>query len=284
MPVRRAAFVASVLILAWSWVAVAAPVGSVVGISGSCFVEADGKRAPLKLGTEVHVTDTVDVPAGARLKLRMSDGSVVSVAAGSQLTIGAYTVDDHGKRHEATLSLGQGLLHAVVAPVDPPAPFEVDTAAGAAGARSTDWFVEAQPGETTVGVLSGSVSLTSKATGASVLIPARSGAQVAAGQDPSAPRRWRQAQFDALLARTEIVQPRHRPPSGEPLQEYAPQPPAGSNAPPSGGYAPPSGGYYAPPGGGYGAPPPVYNGPPPIYAPPGGYGRNPGGTVPPGRY
>lgn len=291
MPGRRAVFAASVLILVWQGFALAAtPAGSVVSISGVCFVEAAGRRTPLKLGAEVHVADTVDVPAGARLKLRMSDGSVVSIAAGSQVTIGTYTVDDHGKRHDAVLSLGQGLLHAVVAPVYPPASFEVDTAAGAAGARATDWFVEAQPGETIVGVLSGSVSLTSKATGAAVLIPARSGAQVSAGEDPTAPHRWRQAQFDALLARTDPVRRRARPPAGEPIPEYPP--PGGSYAPPAppgGSYTPPAppspGGSYAPPlGGGYAAPPPGNYRPPPVHAPPGGDGRNPVGTAPPGRY
>jgi hypothetical protein len=64
--------------------------GNVVAIAGDCFVEVEGKRTPLKMSDEVHVADTVDVPANAKLKLRMSDGSIVSVASGSQMTIAAY--------------------------------------------------------------------------------------------------------------------------------------------------------------------------------------------------
>ena len=81
----------------------------------------------------------------AKLKLRMADGSIISVASGTQMTIRAYAVDAAGQRQDATLSLGQGLLRAVVAPVTGPAKFEVDTAVGTAAVRSTDWFVEAFP-------------------------------------------------------------------------------------------------------------------------------------------
>jgi hypothetical protein len=254
--------------------------GTVVGIAGDCFVEADGKRIPLKMGGEVHVADTIDVPANAKVKLRMSDGSIVSVASGSQLTIAAYSIDADGKRHEATLSLTQGLLRAVVTPVDRPATFEVGTAVGAAGARSTDWFVDAQPGQMVVGVLSGTVGLKSAGTGAEVIIPAGSGASAASGQDPTAPRVWRKAEFNALIARTDLPQatapkpPQRRaaPQSDEPANPDTPAPNPAPESP--GGYNPgQGGGYYTPPAGGYNSAP---NG---GYQPPygGGYSPNPGG-------
>ncbi|MGC2415598.1 MAG: FecR family protein, partial [Stellaceae bacterium] len=198
------AMLGTLLVLVWVGAARSAtPAGSVVAISGQCFVESGGKRTSLKFGDKVNVADTVDVPAGAKLKLRMNDGSVLSVAANSQLTIASYTVDADGKRHDVELSLGQGLMRAVVAPIDRPAKFEVKTAIAAAAVRSTDWFIEAQPGMAMAAVLVGGVALTSNATNATVLVPARSGASVEAGHDPSAPRKLRQAEFNALIARTE---------------------------------------------------------------------------------
>jgi hypothetical protein len=248
------------------------PVGTVVAVADNCFVEADGKRTPLKMGDEVHIAETVDVPANAKLKLRMKDGSILSIASGSQLVITGYSIDADGKRHDATLSLAQGLLRAVVAPVDRPATFEVKTAVGEAGVRSTDWFVEIQPGQMVVGVLTGTVVLKSAATGAEVTIPAGSGANTAVGGDPSAPRIWRKAEFNAVIARTDIPQAaapkpsphRSAPRSGEPAERDVPP------ATPRGGYYPPAGGgYYPPGGGGYQAP---YGG----YSPPGGgYGGRP---------
>jgi hypothetical protein len=285
MPNRLARpLLGTALLLLWLGVAKAADTaGTVVAVGGQCFVQTDGKRIPLKAGDTVHVTDVLDVPASAKLKLRMTDGSIVSLASDSQLTISAYTIDADGKRREVALSLTQGLLRAVVAAVDRPSTFEIKTAVGAAGARSTDWFVEAQPGLTVVGVLSGSVALTSNSTGHEVVIPAGSGASVAAGQDPTAPRAWRRAEFNALVVRTEQaatrrpVRPTKPVERTEPEEEYnpAPQPPAGGYSPGPGGYGSPPGGSYSPyPGGGY---------PGGTYQPPsGGYGRSPGGGYNPG--
>jgi hypothetical protein len=246
--------------------------GTVIAIAGDCFVETGGKRTPLKMSDEVRVADTIDVPVDAKLKLRMKDGSILSVASGSQMTIAAYSIDADGKRHEAALSLTQGLLRSVVSPIDRPATFEVKTAVGAAGARSTDWFVEAQPGQMVVGVVAGTVVLKSAGTRAEVTIPAGSGASAAAGQDPTVPRVWRKAEFNALIARTDFPQAaapkpsprRSKPRPSEPVEPYS--------TPPSGGYNPDGGGSYNPrPGGGY---QPPYGG----YSPPSGdYGGRPGG-------
>jgi len=106
------------------------PAGTAVAVSGSC--TARGRA--LKPGDAVQAGDTVDVPAGGKLKLRMADGSVISVAPGSSMTVESYHVGGAG-RH-VKLSLTQGLLRAVVAPVGGPSTFEVSTAVGAAAVRS----------------------------------------------------------------------------------------------------------------------------------------------------
>jgi hypothetical protein len=178
--------------------------GTVVGLSGACFVEGEGRRTALKIGDVLQVTDTVEVPASGKLKVRMQDGSVIAVASGTRMTIAAYVVDASGQRQDAKLSLAAGLLRAVVAPVERPARFEVETAVGVAAVRSTDWFIEATPGATQVGVLTGSVSLTSTATKRAVAIPARWGARLEAGRDPVPARVWTAAEFAAVIARTAV--------------------------------------------------------------------------------
>src|SRR5260370_37585914 len=147
-------------------------------------------------------------------------------------------------------------MRAVVAPIDRPARFEVKTATSTAAVRSTDWFIEAQPGMVIVAVLVGSVALTGNATNASVLVPARSGAGVEAGNDPTAPRVWRQAEFNALIARTEPPVRRRATRRAEPVEDYNPtaNAPPGSYAPagpPAGQYGPGPGGPGPSPGGGY---------------------------------
>src|SRR5205085_3255580 len=94
----RVALIAAVLLMLSAGIGVAAPAGSVVGLSGTCFVESGGQRAPLRIGRQVQGADTVDVPAAGKLKLRMTDGSVIAVGAGSRVTVSAYATDAGGKR------------------------------------------------------------------------------------------------------------------------------------------------------------------------------------------
>ena len=184
--------------------ALAAAAGNVVGIAGACTAAGQGQTRALKLGEAVDASDTVTVPADGKLKLRMSDGSVLSLGSGSSLTIATYQTGADGSRQNAQLSLAQGVMRAVVAPVSHQAQFEVSTAVGAAVVRSTDWFVIIQSGAIQVGVLSGSVDLTSAATRRSVEIPARWGARLEAGRDPVLARPWTQAEFDAVINRTNV--------------------------------------------------------------------------------
>ncbi|HEV2334485.1 MAG TPA: FecR family protein [Stellaceae bacterium] len=198
------AWLAATVLLVLPGAALAAPGGTVVGLFGSCFIEGGGSRSAAKIGQSVQVGDTVDVPTDGKLKLRLSDGSVVSVAAGTRMTLTTVGVDGAGQRQDVHLSLAQGLLRAVVAPVERPASFEVDTAVGTAAVRSTDWFVEGSATAMQVGVLSGSVEMTSAATKRRETIPARWGARLEAGRDPVPPRVWSRAEFDAVIARTDV--------------------------------------------------------------------------------
>jgi len=181
-----------------------AAAGSVVGVNGACTIESGGKAAPAKIGQPVEVGDSIVVPADGKVKLRLNDGSIVSVAAGSRMTIAAFTTDASGQRQDAKLALGQGLIRAVTAPVGRVASFEVDTAVGTAAARSTDWFVESAANSMQVGVLTGSIDMTSRATRRPVTIPSRWGARLEAGRDPVPPRVWSQAEFDAVIQRTDV--------------------------------------------------------------------------------
>jgi len=172
----------------------AEPAGEVLAISGACSIESGGQRQALKRGDAVHQGDSVEVAVAAKLKLRMADGSVLSLAGGSHLTVAAYTAAEG--RRDARLDLSSGLLHAVVATMAAPSRFEVDTATAVAAVRSTDWFIEAKPELSRVGVVEGVVALASKVTGASVDIPKGFGARVEKGKDPIPPRTWTAAEFE----------------------------------------------------------------------------------------
>ena len=178
--------------------------GSVLAMRGQCFVIAGSQQTALKLNDAVDVGDVAYAPAGAKLKLLMADGSVISVGSGTKLTIQAYGFDKSSQHRNVVLALAGGLLRAVVAKVAAPSVFEVTTASGVAAVRSTDWFIENKGNSTRVGVLRGAVELTGAASGRSVRIPARWGSHVAAGKDPVPARLWTAAEFADVIGRTDL--------------------------------------------------------------------------------
>ncbi len=180
----------------------AEPAATVLTLKGDCAVDTGGKHTLLVVGSELQVGDAITVAEGAKLKIRLRDGSVISAASGTKMTITELATG--GGHRDAAIALADGLLRAVVAPASQPSHFEVDTANGVAAVRSTDWFVEAAPGSTRVGVLTGLVSLTSRATDHAVDIPARWGARLETGKDPVQPRIWQDSEFDAVIARTDL--------------------------------------------------------------------------------
>lgn len=195
---------AAFLVMSSSRIAPAEPrAGEILALRGQCFVEADGQRRLLKLGDAVHVGDTVYVPENAKLKVRMNDGSVFAMASGSRIAIKTYQ-EGAGKGRDAEVSLVAGLLRAVVSATAQLSRFEVDTATAVAAVRSTDWFMEARPDSTQVGVLAGIVRLTSHATGRWIDIPARWGARVEFGRDPVPARVWSRTEFDDVIGRTDL--------------------------------------------------------------------------------
>jgi ferric-dicitrate binding protein FerR (iron transport regulator) len=179
----------------WADAAGATPVGTVVGLSGS----STHRGRALHPGDTVQIGDTLDVPAGGSLKVRMADGSMISLASGTSVTVANY--DSGGSARAAKLLLTQGLVRVTSVT----RPFAVSTAVGtaSAGSDSADWFVKAEAGSAQVGVLAGVVDLTSSPTGTSVSIPARWGTRLEAGRAPMPPRVWYQMEFDAVRRVTE---------------------------------------------------------------------------------
>jgi FecR protein len=120
--------------------AVARPAGTVIGVSGLC-IDRGRVLAP---GDAVAVKDTINVPANCRLQLRLGDGSVISFAPDSSMTLASYNVA--GGR-DVKLWLHKGVLRAVVPPARDPSTFEVTTLFGTASVSSgsADWFLERSP-------------------------------------------------------------------------------------------------------------------------------------------
>jgi hypothetical protein len=184
-------------------------VGTVLGISGPCKTQTHS----LKAGDTVNVGDTIDVPSGAKLKLRMTDQSIISFASGTRLAVASYDIGPTS-RH-VNLVMPQGLLRLTIPEITGESSFEVSTPAGSAAMRSAsaDWFIDFEPSVAQVGTLSGNIMLTGPTTKRSVSIPTRWGTRLQEGFDPILPRTWGQVEFDGFMRRTECC---GAPPKAEP--------------------------------------------------------------------
>jgi hypothetical protein len=182
--------------------------GTVVAISG----RATAAGAVLKPGDAVQVGDVIDVGPDAHLQLKMLDQAVISIAPASRVTLSQYTVS--GNARDIQLSLGQGLLRLLVPAVSSSSRFEVATATGTAAQRSpaADWFMAFEPAGAQLGVLSGTVALTSARTSRTVSVPTRWGTRLEPGRDPVLPRAWAQVEFDSFIQRTACCTPPPAPP------------------------------------------------------------------------
>jgi len=202
--VRVVAVTFALLMLLLRQPAVAETCGEVLALSGSALIETNGQQRQAALGDPVQVGDTINVSQDARLRLRMGDGSIVTLAPGTQMTVGKYDVDGGGIRHDAELTMAAGLLHAVVSAGGGVPNFEVKTATGVAAVRGTDWYVDSQGNRTQVYVVTGEVSLTDPAGHGPVMIPPMSASAVGNGEQPAPIRAVTQLELQTLAARTAL--------------------------------------------------------------------------------
>jgi hypothetical protein len=117
-------------LMIWAGLAAATSAATVIAVSGSC---TDHGRV-LNRGETAQIGDTLDVPAGGNLKPQIADGSVISVAPDSTMTVASYSIDGSGR--DVRLSLGRGALRAQVTSGTGPSTFAASTAVGTASVDS----------------------------------------------------------------------------------------------------------------------------------------------------
>ncbi len=182
----------------------AAASGEVLGLSGTAMIETGGQQHPLAIGDGVQSGDTIDVPQDSKVRLRMNDGSIITIASGSKMTIDKYDVDGSGNRQTAELSISSGLLRSVVSAGGGTPNFEVKTATGVASVRGTELYIDAQGDQTQVYVVKGNVTLTDAKGQAPVAIPPMSASTVNSHQEPSPIRPITAAELQTLVQRTSL--------------------------------------------------------------------------------
>jgi hypothetical protein len=192
----------AVLLFLWAGPSLAAASGEILALSGTATIENGGRQRTVAIGDPVQSGDTINVPQDSKARLRMDDGSIITIAPGSKMTIDKYDVGGNGSRQTAELTMSAGLMRAVVSVGGGTPNFEVKTATGVASVRGTELYIDAQSDNTQVYVVTGSVALANAAGSNPVTIPQMSASSVEAHKDPSPIRPVTPLELQMLAQRT----------------------------------------------------------------------------------
>jgi hypothetical protein len=180
---------------------IAAASGEILAVSGVASIETDGQQRPVAMGDPVQAGDIIDVPQDSKVRLRMNDGSIITLAPGTRMTIDKYDVDGRGVRQDAELTMSSGLLRTIVSAGSGTPNFEVKTATGVAAVRGTDWYIDAQGDVTRVYVVTGAVSLSDPSGGSPLTVSPLEASTVDAHKEPVKSRPVTHLELTALAKR-----------------------------------------------------------------------------------
>ncbi len=180
-----------------------ARIGTVVQQLGSVTVLRGSEPAALRIGAPVFLGDRVITGAMARIRIELTDRSVLAIGSDTDVALTEQVSDSEGNPIRNVVSLLYGIVRATVQRVGPRQSFDIETQSAIASARSTDWLVEAGPGMSAVFVIEGEV-LVGARTGGMVRLTPGLGTDVIGTAPPTEPAAWPQDRRDAALARTQL--------------------------------------------------------------------------------
>jgi len=140
--------------------ALAAPAAVLEQVRGPAWIDRAGKEMPATPGTELIVTDTVRSGAGARVYVRLGEGSIVKLGENARLAL-LDLKPEQGGVFRAVLDVASGAFRFTTQAVEKPRKRDVKIRAATAtvGIRGTDVWGRARPGEEIVCLIEGRIEV-----------------------------------------------------------------------------------------------------------------------------
>jgi hypothetical protein len=186
----------------------APPVGTVEALVGTAVVtrHETGEAGPLTVGAELFEGDRIRTETGARLRLTLRDGSVLTCGEATGLTLdrALYAPEQASRSYLVRVSFG--IVRAVVELLASPSTFEMHTNTAVISVRGTEWIAEAQRAATAVVALEGEIDVRNvdPAVPGAVALGPGEGVTVEAGAPPPAPTVWGDARRNSFIERTSV--------------------------------------------------------------------------------
>jgi hypothetical protein len=183
-------------------------IGSVSALAGQAQVTSQGETQarPLALGAEVFEGDRIRTAADAKLRLRLEDGSMLTLGAATDLSLSRFHYAPEQAARNVLLEVPRGIIRVLVELLVAHSAFELQTNTALASVRGTDWIAEAMPDATAIVALDGQVAVRSDeaAIGGQVVLGSGDGTTVRAEQPPQASAPWGEARKSSFIERTAL--------------------------------------------------------------------------------
>lgn len=183
-------------------------VGTVEALVGNAVVtrQETGEAEPLTVGAELFEGDRIRTETGARLRLTLRDGSVLTCGEATGLILDQALYAPERASQSYLVRVSFGIVRAVVELLASPSAFEMQTNTAVISVRGTEWIAEVERAATAVVALDGEVAVRNvdpAVPGAVTLAPGE-GVTVEAGAPPPAPTVWGDARRNSFIERTTV--------------------------------------------------------------------------------
>jgi hypothetical protein len=160
----------------------AAFVAQAVKTRGDIRITREGGDMSCAMGTAVQLGDIIKTGAGARLRLRFVDGSILTLGEKTSLSVDLFAVDAANKSRTVVMTVLEGIVDAAAAKSgENKFDYQIKTANGYSAVRGTKWIVAFQSAVMSVYVLNGLVEVGANSDKPPVLVHAGQWGSVDAG-------------------------------------------------------------------------------------------------------
>jgi ferric-dicitrate binding protein FerR (iron transport regulator) len=183
-------------------------IGHVTALEGKATVLHQGTFAPqpLTLQQRVFQEDIIETAAASKVRITLSDDTVISLGAHSRLELKEFSHDVHRQMRSGRLAIAYGVFRAILKELASPSTMEVSTPTAVAAIRGTDLMGEVTVDSTAIVVLEGVVAITNVRPifrGLSTLSPGM-GVTVKGDEPPGAPTKWSESRIEGLRRATAL--------------------------------------------------------------------------------
>lgn len=159
-------------------------IGFVAAVFGDARLERQGAPVSIQVGSEIQPADCIITGPKGRVKVLLSDDSILALGSRSELCIDEHRFDPRSAERKTRARLGQGVVRALVHKTIQKelADFEIKAGNTVAGVRGTEFVLESDGNDSRLSTLSGEVEF-STADGRRVMVAAGQGSRIGSGAE-----------------------------------------------------------------------------------------------------